>query len=91
LSDTYDPAASLPDLATTTELAEFLKCHPQGLANARYLGRGIPFIKLSTGRVRYLKADVLAYLEERRVVPDPAPRKALHKPKPKTTRIPRTG
>jgi hypothetical protein len=84
VSATDDPAASLPDLATTIELAEWLGCHPQGLANNRYLGRGIPFVKLSSGRVRYLKSDVLAYLEAHRVVPGIAPRE------PKT-RARRTG
>lgn len=52
----------LPALLTPSELAKFMRTTTNSLAQERYLGRGVPFIK-NGRRVLYARADVLAYLE----------------------------
>lgn len=52
------------------DVAEMLNVTPGSLANDRYRGEGIPYVKIGT-RVRYLESDVLAYIEANRVVPQP--------------------
>jgi hypothetical protein len=52
----------LPTLSTPAELARFMRTTTNSLAQDRYLGRGVPFIKVGR-RVRYSRSDVLAYLE----------------------------
>lgn len=44
---------------TTEELAARWRCDKHTLSNARHTGRGLPFIKLPTGAVRYALSDVL--------------------------------
>lgn len=56
----------LPEVLTPAELADFLRTTTASLAQDRYLGRGIPFIKHGK-RVRYLRQDVLDYLTANRV------------------------
>jgi len=56
---------SLPPVATAEQLAEYLQTTVGSLAQDRYLRRGVPFTKVGK-RVRYLRADVLAYLEQNR-------------------------
>ena len=53
------------DIMTAKQLAEELFVSEASLAQDRYRGNGIPFVKIGS-RVRYLKADVLAYLESQR-------------------------
>jgi DNA-binding transcriptional MerR regulator len=54
-------------LATSREVAEYLKVHPQTLDAWASKGTGgPPYIKLD-GRRRYDWTDVLAWLEERKV------------------------
>jgi hypothetical protein len=55
----------LPPVATAEQVADILQTTPGALAQDRYLGRGVPFIKVGK-RVRYLRADVMAYLEQHR-------------------------
>lgn len=55
----------LPEVATSKQLAAYLQTTEASLAQERYLGRGVPFIKVGK-RVRYLRGDVLAYLESQR-------------------------
>ena len=43
----------------------------QTLRNDRHQGKGIPYIKMGRS-VRYDPEDVLAYMEARRIKPDPA-------------------
>ncbi len=52
----------LPVIITPPELAEFLRTTVNSLAQDRYLGRGVPFIRVGR-RVRYARSDVLTYLE----------------------------
>jgi hypothetical protein len=52
----------LPALLTPPELARFMRTTINSLAQDRYLGRGVPFIK--TGRrILYARTEVLAYLD----------------------------
>ena len=53
---------NLPTLLTPHELARFMRTTTNSLAQDRYLGRGVPFIK--TGRrILYARSAVLEYLE----------------------------
>lgn len=51
----------LPEVATAADIALVFQTTEDALAQDRYLRRGLPYIKFGR-RVRYLKADVLAYL-----------------------------
>lgn len=53
-------------LATSREVAEYLKVHPQTMDAWASKGAGPPYIKLD-GRRRYEWTDVLAWLEARKV------------------------
>jgi hypothetical protein len=53
------------DLLTTPAVADWLKVSTQWLEIGRSKGWGPPFIRLSTRRVRYRRADVLAWLKKR--------------------------
>lgn len=55
----------LPTMLTPPELAEFLRTTINSLAQDRYLGQGVPFVRHGR-KVLYARADVLAYLEENR-------------------------
>jgi len=52
----------LPLLITPAELAVFLRTTSNSLAQDRYLGRGVPFVKAGR-RVLYARSEVRAYLE----------------------------
>ena len=65
----------LPELMTPSELAGFMQTTINSLAQDRYLGRGIPFVKFGK-RVRYLRNDVLHYLAANRVQRTDDPRGA---------------
>jgi hypothetical protein len=65
VADLLDPDV-LPPVATPDQIADFVQTTPAALAQDRYRGRGIPFVKIA-GRVRYLRKDVLAYLEANRM------------------------
>lgn len=52
----------LPEIATAGDVARVVKTTEAALAQDRYLGRGLPYVKIGR-RVRYLRADILAYLE----------------------------
>jgi hypothetical protein len=54
-----------PTMLTSEELAPLLRCTTGALANERYRGIGVPYIKCGR-RVRYLRADVARYLQTRR-------------------------
>jgi hypothetical protein len=54
--------SGLPALMTSAQLAPLLGTTVEVLANQRYKRRGIPFIRLGSKRVRYLRADVARYL-----------------------------
>lgn len=58
------------DWLTPSEAAEIVNVAPQTLANWRAQGIGPSYSKLSEGRggrVRYLRRDVLTWLDKRRV------------------------
>lgn len=61
----------LPPIATAAQVAAVLQTTVDSLAQDRYRRRGLPFVKIG-GRVRYLRADVIAYLTGNRMGGDAA-------------------
>ncbi|WP_372452503.1 DNA-binding protein [Gordonia sihwensis] len=59
---------TLDDLATPPQVAEVLHTTTSALAQDRYLGRGIPYIKHGR-KVLYRWPDVEAYLAANTVIP----------------------
>ena len=57
---------SLPAIIPPPLLAEFLHTTKGRLAQDRYLGRGVPYVKFGKN-VRYMKADLLKYLQSNRI------------------------
>jgi hypothetical protein len=55
----------LPLLLTPPELAGFLRTTTNSLAQDRYLGRGVPFVRHGR-KVLYARTDLAAYLEQNR-------------------------
>jgi predicted DNA-binding transcriptional regulator AlpA len=53
------------ELLTTAATADWLGISPQWLEIGRSKNWGPPFVRLSTRRVRYRRADVIAWLAER--------------------------
>jgi hypothetical protein len=66
----------LPILMTPKELARFMRTTTNSLAQERYLGRGVPFIK-NGRRVLYSRSDVIAYIERNTVQRTDDPRGAV--------------
>lgn len=64
-------ADDLPAIATAAQVAPLLQTTVESLAQDRYRRRGLPFVKIG-GRVRYLRADVIAYLADNRMGGDAA-------------------
>lgn len=56
---------NLPAVAKADQVAAVMQTTVDALAQDRYRGRGIPYIKIG-GRVRYLREDVLNYLAANR-------------------------
>ncbi|MDH6290853.1 hypothetical protein M2275_005780 [Rhodococcus opacus] len=52
-------------LATPSEVAEYLRTTTGSLAQARYKGTGIPFVRVDSRRVLYRWSDVEKYIESR--------------------------
>ena len=52
---------------TEADVAEMTKLSLSGLRNGRYLGKGIPYIKIGRS-VRYKLEDVISFMDSRRVV-----------------------
>jgi hypothetical protein len=57
--------SALPAISDSEQLAPVLRMTPAALAQDRYRGGGIPYVKVGR-RVRYLRADVCRYLMEHR-------------------------
>ncbi|MGP4058439.1 helix-turn-helix domain-containing protein [Mycobacterium sp. 4D054] len=58
-------SSKIPDmLLTAKEVADYLSISPDALAQDRFRGDGIPFVKIGS-RVRYRLSSLLAYLEEK--------------------------
>jgi hypothetical protein len=60
--------STLPPVAKPQELAPVIRTTVDALAQDRYRGSGIPYIKYGR-RVRYLRADVARYLVAHRKTP----------------------
>lgn len=54
--------ASLPALMTTAEVAQFIRASRQSLDQDRYLGRGLPYVRIGR-KIRYRREDILNYLD----------------------------
>ena len=67
-ADTGIDLSGLPPVIKPTELAPIIRSTVDSLAQDRYRGTGVPFIKLGR-RVRYLRADVARYLTAHRQTP----------------------
>lgn len=57
--------SALPPVITPDELAAILKVTPEALAQERYRGSGIPYVKWGA-RIRYLAADVARFMADNR-------------------------
>lgn len=79
-------------LLTDIEVAKILRLNRRTVCNWRYTGLGPPWIKLSSGSVRYALSDIQAYLAGLpRVQPKPRVRKPTNKqPSQAKGRVPRT-
>jgi len=66
-----DELQDLPELMLPKELAPVLRTTTASLADDRYLGRGIPFVRHGR-KVLYRKAAVLAYLKANTITPESA-------------------
>jgi hypothetical protein len=64
--------SQLPPVMSAGELAVVLGVTPGSLAQDRYRGCGIPYVKIGR-RVRYLAADVADYLAAHRTGGDSTP------------------
>lgn len=64
-----DTVVEMPMLWTEKRVAELLDISPAALRLDRSRGIGLPFVRLSPGRIRYRAADVEKYIAERTVVP----------------------
>jgi hypothetical protein len=60
------PEHLLPHIAKPDQVANLIHTTVDALAQDRYRGKGIPFVKIG-GRVRYLREDVLTYLAANRI------------------------
>ncbi len=55
----------LPEIATSAQVALAFHTTEGALAQDRYVGHGLPYIKVGR-RVRYLRTDIVTYLEASR-------------------------
>lgn len=62
----------MPKRLTSAETARALSVSDFTLAKMRRQQRGPAYVRISRNRVEYLESSVLAWLEERTVVPDAA-------------------
>lgn len=53
----------LPLLMTTAEVAGFIRASKESLDQDRYLGRGLPYVRIGR-KIRYRREDVLQYLSD---------------------------
>ena len=60
------PADVLPPVSTSKHVAALIGTTEGALAQDRYQRKGIPYTRINS-RVRYLRADVLAFLASNRV------------------------
>lgn len=55
-----------PPIMTAAQLAAWLQTTPAALAQDRYLRRGVPYTRVGR-RIRYLRDDVLKYLQDNKI------------------------
>ena len=60
-----NPPVDFDDAIPAKKLAHLLDTSEERLANDRYLGRGIPYVRFGR-RILYLRSDVMAYLAANR-------------------------
>lgn len=53
---------ALPPLMTTAEVAEFIQASKESLNQDRYLGRGLPYIRIGR-KIRYRREEIVKYLD----------------------------
>lgn len=75
MPDTAVDASELPKYLKAEQVSRLLDITEASLAQDRYRGEGIPYIKIGK-RVRYERDDVLSYLEQNKVQTVPANRPA---------------
>lgn len=68
MSEQHKQPGPLPEVATPKQIADYVGSTVQALAQDRYLGRGLPYVRYG-GRIRYLRQDVQDYLAANRVTP----------------------
>lgn len=62
-------ASEVKRLLQDTQAAEVLGIAVQTMRNWRYLGIGVPYVRLGSRTIRYDAADLERYIFEGRVVP----------------------
>lgn len=60
--------SALPYALTPQQTAEFTGIPVAALAQDRYSHKGLPFVKIGA-RVRYLRDDIVEYLQQNRIDP----------------------
>lgn len=63
-TEEHEGLDALPPFLTTKELARRWGWHPQSLVNLRTEGRGIDWVRLGPGSIRYRREDILAHERE---------------------------
>lgn len=71
LTPDHSSADDLPALMTTAELAAFIRASRQSLDQDRYLGRGIPYVRIGR-KIRYSRETVLKFLSDNTIGGDAA-------------------
>lgn len=73
-------SSKIPDmLLTATEVADYLSISEEALAQHRYMGTGLPYVKIGT-RVRYRLSVLMQYLEDNTTEVQPVPQMAVNRP-----------
>ncbi len=65
LAETGIDLSALPPIITPDELAAAFKTTPAALAQERYRGVGMPYVKWGS-RIRYLRTDIARFLADNR-------------------------
>lgn len=69
----------LPKFLKAKDVADWLGISEQALANDRYRGEGVPFVRIGS-RIRYRLSDLLAYVEANTTEVVPAPQPPANRP-----------
>ena len=63
----FELLGSIMELLTTKQAAKYLGVSMAFLEGDRWAGAQVPFVRIGSRAVRYLKEDLEAYVKERRV------------------------